>query len=91
MKSLGLFEVKTRLSELCQEVADTGESVLVTKRGRALVRIVPITATDEHGSSVWALRKRDETANGAWTDDFDLPPREVQAETYDDPFSKEGS
>ena len=88
MKSFGLFEVKTRLSELCQEVAETGESVMVTKRGRPLVRIVPIMADAEHGSSVWQLRKQDEIANGAWTDEFELPAREVDADTYDDPFSE---
>jgi prevent-host-death family protein len=80
--------VKTRLSELCHEVAETGESVMVTKRGRPLVRIVPIAADAERGSSVWELRKRDEITNGAWTDDFELPPRHVDAETYDDPFSE---
>ncbi|RLB48130.1 MAG: hypothetical protein DRI90_25650, partial [Deltaproteobacteria bacterium] len=84
-----LFEVKTRLSELCQEVAETGESVMVTKRGKPLVRIVPLGADAELTPSVWELRERDEAAHGAWTEDFEIPPREVHPDTYADPLSED--
>lgn len=43
MKTLGLFEAKTRFSEICAEVAETGAAVTVTRRGRPLVRIEPVT------------------------------------------------
>lgn len=39
---IGLFEAKTRLSEICEAVATTHEPVTVTKRGRPFVRIDPI-------------------------------------------------
>jgi len=42
MKVSGIFEAKTNLSKLCNEVARTGEPVLVTRRGKPLVRIDPI-------------------------------------------------
>ena len=42
MKTLGIFEAKTKLSEVCKEVAETHEPVIVTKRGKPLVRIGPI-------------------------------------------------
>jgi len=67
VKALGLFEVKTRLSEICQEVAETGESVTITKRGKLLVRIVSLTADAEKPPSVWELRERDETEHGTRT------------------------
>lgn len=89
MKSLGLFDVKTRLSELCQQVADTGESVTVTKRGKPFVRIVPLAARADVPPSVWDLREQDEAAHGAWEEDFDIPGREVHAETYVDPLSED--
>jgi prevent-host-death family protein len=89
VKALGLFEVKTRLSELCQEVADTGESVTVTKRGKPLVRIVPLAADAERSSSVWELREQEEVAHGAWTEDFEIPAREVHPGTYADPLSED--
>ena len=44
MRTVGLFEAKTKFSELCGEVADTGQPVVVTRRGIPLVRIEPETA-----------------------------------------------
>ncbi len=42
MKTVGIFEAKTKLSEICEEVATSHESVLVTRRGTPLVRIDPV-------------------------------------------------
>ena len=42
MKTIGIFEAKTKLSDICDEVARTGLPVLVTRRGMALVRIEPV-------------------------------------------------
>ena len=42
MKSIGLRELKDHLSEVIEEV-ERGESVEITKRGRAVARVVPLT------------------------------------------------
>ncbi|OQA24300.1 MAG: hypothetical protein BWY59_02254 [Verrucomicrobia bacterium ADurb.Bin345] len=42
MKTMGLFEAKTKFSEICAHVADAGEPVVVTRRGKPLVRIEPV-------------------------------------------------
>ncbi|MBU0678171.1 MAG: type II toxin-antitoxin system prevent-host-death family antitoxin [Verrucomicrobia bacterium] len=42
MKTVGVFEAKAKLSELCEYVRTKGESVLITKRGEPLVYIDPI-------------------------------------------------
>lgn len=42
MKTIGLFEAKTKLSEICGEVSDKGDPVVITRRGRPLVRIEPV-------------------------------------------------
>ena len=42
MRTIGIFEAKTKLSDICDEVARTGMPVMVTRRGTALVRIDPI-------------------------------------------------
>lgn len=42
MNAVGLFEAKTKLSELCARVAETGTPLVVTRRGKPLVRIEPI-------------------------------------------------
>lgn len=40
--TVGVFDAKTRLSELVDQVARTGEEVVITRRGRPLARITPI-------------------------------------------------
>ena len=77
MKSIGLFEIKTKLSQICDDVAKTGESVLVTRRGIPLVRIDPIQQSPR-GSSVWD--SRDEFLSDLpMTDDFVVPERNTDA------------
>ena len=40
--TVGLFEAKTHLSELVNQVSSGGDDVVITRRGRAVARIVPI-------------------------------------------------
>jgi prevent-host-death family protein len=42
MKMIGIFEAKTKLSEICEEVAKTHIPVAITRRGKPLVCIEPI-------------------------------------------------
>lgn len=44
MKTLPATEFKTRCLALMDEVADTGEEILILKRGQAVARLVPVTA-----------------------------------------------
>lgn len=39
---VGVFEAKTRLSELVDQVASGGEEVLITKRGKPVARLLPV-------------------------------------------------
>ncbi|MCC5842593.1 MAG: type II toxin-antitoxin system Phd/YefM family antitoxin [Opitutales bacterium] len=77
MKTLGLFDTKNRFSEVCDEVARTGEPCVVTRRGRALVRIVP--ADEGSASSVWDTVEEGRSRYGAVEEEFELPPRNVKA------------
>jgi prevent-host-death family protein len=43
-KTIGIFEAKTRFSELCEQVAKTGKEIVVTRRGKNVVRILPAVA-----------------------------------------------
>ncbi len=72
MKSVGIFEAKTRLSEICEEVARTGKSVMVTRRGKPLVRIDPVA---EDRFSVWERRTEYIAERGRMKEEFDLPAR----------------
>ena len=51
MKTVGLFEAKTKLSEICHDVQQNREPVLITKRGEPYVKIEPLEM--ESSSSVW--------------------------------------
>ena len=72
MKSIGIFEAKTKLSEICDEVAQSGVGVVITRRGRPLVRIDPVAADR---FSVWEEREKYVAREGRLRDEFDLPQR----------------
>ena len=77
MKSLGIFETKNHLSELCEQVATSGEPVMVTRHGKPLVCIVPVRAGERRGS-VWDTVEESRAKYGNLTDDLELPLREIE-------------
>ena len=78
MITIGLFEAKTKLSELCEQVAKRREPVLITRRGRPLVLIEPVGAGKGKSSSIWAEREAWEKRHGPLEEDFELPKRTRQ-------------
>ena len=85
MKLIGVFEAKTRLSEICEQVAQTGEPVTLTRRGKPLVRILPV---DERGPSIlarWeAYRARNEEEyQDQGIEDFEMPARSREVSQFD--------
>lgn len=86
MKILGVFEAKTKFSEVCDEVFRTGRSVLVTKRGHPLVRIDPVAAYSAAKSEVWEVRERLDPSELPERD-FSAPPR--HRDPISSPFSEE--
>ncbi len=83
MRTVGIFEAKAKLSEICDQVARSGESVVVTRRGKALVRIDPV-ASDSF--SVWEDREQYIARRGRLKEEFEVPSRsdEVPASPLDD-------
>jgi prevent-host-death family protein len=78
MNAIGLFEAKTKFSEICERVAAKGEAVLVTRRGKPLVTIEPVR-DESMGASVWDRRVAYLRKHGRWTEDFPIPSRGRQA------------
>jgi antitoxin (DNA-binding transcriptional repressor) of toxin-antitoxin stability system len=70
---------------VCEEVARTKEGVLVTKRGKPFVRIVPLLQEESGGSEVWQARER-YAGKLKKDEDFTLPDRNV--EPLCNPFSE---
>jgi prevent-host-death family protein len=78
MTTIGLFEAKTKLSELCEQVARRRQAVVITRRGRPLVRIEPVSPGNGMSSSVWESRDAWEKKHGTVREDLELPARARQ-------------
>lgn len=78
MNAIGLFEAKTKFSEICARVAADGVAVVVTRRGKPLVTIAPLSLPTGRLASVWDRRAKIEKKHGPFTEDFTLPPRAKQ-------------
>jgi len=74
MKAIALFDAKNKMSEVCDRVARTKEPVVITRRGRALVRIMPLEDAPA-GSDVWHAFKETRATYGEPEVEFELPER----------------
>jgi prevent-host-death family protein len=86
MNTIGIFEAKTKLSQICEQVHDTHEPVLITKRGVPLVRIEPISSRSQAPSGIWESRQAFLERYGELPE-FELPGREINRE-YQNPFDE---
>ena len=60
MREIGAFEAKTHLSELLAAV-EKGETIVITRRGRPVARLVPEPAMPERAAAILriaSLRER---------------------------------
>lgn len=84
MKTIGIFDAKTRLAEICDEVSRSRQPVTVTRRGEPLVRIDPIDAAPmtikERREAYLAEHASQEPANER---DFEIPARSRETATFD--------
>lgn len=79
MKTIGMFEAKARLSEICDRVEKTREPVIVTRRGRPVVRILPFEpamSMKERREAYWRRHGEQEQDD---TVDFEAAPRSREA------------
>lgn len=74
MKSIGMFEAKAKLSEICAQVRRDREPVIVTRRGVPLVRIEPIEDEEGGASKIWEDAAKYRRAHPV-TEDLALPSR----------------
>lgn len=81
MDMVALYDAKNRLSELCNQVTETGQPCVISRRGKPLVKLVPIE--DENCTeSVWDTVEEAQARYGDLDEDFVLPKRaEAQRET----------
>lgn len=55
MTEIGAYEAKTHLSKLLDEV-ETGATIVITRNGRAVARLAPVTDAKEAAERILALR-----------------------------------
>ena len=89
VKAIEMEDVQHEFSALCQEVASTGQAIVVTRGHEPLVSIVPLPcANGGREESVWGLRRQFEACHGVLTEDFDLPSRQIDAERWENPLKE---
>lgn len=86
MKTIELNEVKNRFPQLCETVAQTGESWMILSGRKPLVTIAPVSKSGSPELSVWELRAAYEREHGALDEDFVIPSRQVDEETWRNPL-----
>ena len=79
MTRIGLFEAKTKFSEICEEVARKGETVVVTRRGKPIVKIEPYAEYPEGCTDVWVVREKEIREHGPLKEELELPSRRRRA------------
>lgn len=83
MKTIGIFEAKTRFSEVCEKVAESLEPITVTKRGKPLVRIGPVESDvptiRERRDAYMASHGKQEQADEM---DFEPPGRSEEVSAF---------
>ena len=82
---ISLFEAKAHLSDLVRRVAESGQSILLTVRGKPMVRIVP---AGDYAMTQDAWEVREKVVEEYGVPDFVASPRTVE-QLYD-PFADEG-
>lgn len=78
MTMVGIIQAKTQFSKLCERVAKRREPIVITRRGRPLVRLEPISAGNGKKSSVWSARAAWDAKHGPVREKFSLPARSRQ-------------
>ena len=82
--TISLFEAKAHLSDLVRRVAESGRGVLLTVRGKPMVRIEPLQKGPAP-QDAWEVRERVAAEYGI--PDFAQPPR--TEEPHRNPFADE--
>lgn len=70
--TVSLFEAKAHLSDLVRQVAETGQSMIISVRGKPKVRLVPYDAPPARPDA-WDVREKLVAEYGA--PGFEEPPR----------------
>ena len=71
MREIGAFEAKNKLSSLLDEI-ERGEEIVITRRGRAVAKLVPAATAFDHEKARDAARRILRRHQGIRLDDLPL-------------------
>jgi len=72
MKTIGIFEAKTHLPSVCDQIAESGQPVTISRRGKPLVVISPVTPAKPQREGIWTAYQKARAAQKT-TDGPDFP------------------
>ncbi len=76
MREVGAFEAKTHLSELLA-AAEAGETIMITRRGKPVARLMPVsTSAPDYSAAMADVKAFREDAGTGWTIDEILSARD---------------
>jgi prevent-host-death family protein len=70
MATVGAFEAKTHFAQLLQRV-ERGEEITITRRGKAVARLVPATTRPDREATLATFRRLRERAKRSGLGNFD--------------------
>jgi len=75
VKEIGIFEAKTKLSEICKRVEEEQATYVITRRGRPMAKITPIQDTNSktRGSIIEDLKRFEEKNGQLSEEETDFP------------------
>lgn len=78
LKTIGVLEAKSRFSEICSEIAESGDTVVISSRGEPLVEVRPVRQPDSAGGDsrkegILDRLRECRARFGALEDDFETP------------------
>ena len=57
MQTFGAFHIKTHLSQILDVIEEQGESIVITRHGRRVAIIIPISEADPITQAIESIRK----------------------------------
>jgi prevent-host-death family protein len=69
MKEVGIFEAKAKLSEMCNQVEESGAEYVVTRRGRPVARLIRIDPKPSQALGLLDRMAKTEVEVGAIAED----------------------
>ncbi|MEN8693977.1 MAG: type II toxin-antitoxin system Phd/YefM family antitoxin [Akkermansiaceae bacterium] len=70
METIGIFEAKTHLPSVCDKVAESGQPITISRRGKPLVVVSPVVPEKPKREGIWTTYQKLKTQKDSDAPDF---------------------